>query len=57
MLELIYSVHVHLAEQGTSINTIVSLFFGLIAFMLAGYLIESELKKSNKGNKGESSND
>ena len=44
MLELIYSVHVHLAEQGTSINTIVSLFFGLIAFMLAGYLIESEKK-------------
>ena len=56
MLEFIHSVHVHLAEQGTSINTIVSLFFGLVGFILAGYLIESELKKSNKGNKGESSN-
>ena len=56
MLNFIYTMQAYLAEQGTNINTIVSLFFGLIAFMLAGYLIESELKKSNKGNKGESSN-
>ena len=49
MLELIYNVQLHLAEQGTSINTIVALFFGLIAFILAGYLIESEINKSNKG--------
>ena len=47
MLEFIHSVHVHLAEQGTSIDTIAALFFGLIAFMLAGYLIESELNKVN----------
>ena len=45
MLELIYNVQAYLAEQGTDINTIVSLFFGLIAFMLAGYLIESEINK------------
>ena len=44
MLELIYNVQAHLIEQGTSINTIVALFFGLIAFMLTGYLIESEKK-------------
>ena len=49
MLELIYNVQLHLAEQGSNINNIVSLFFGLIAFMLAGYLVESELNKSNKG--------
>ena len=49
MLELIYNVQLHLADQGTSINTIIALFFGLIGFMLAGYLIESELNKSNKG--------
>lgn len=49
MLELIYNVQAYLIEQGTSINTIVSLFFGLVGFMLAGYLIESELNKSNKG--------
>lgn len=49
MLDFIHLVQLHLAEQGTSINTIVALFFGLIAFMLAGYLIESELNKSNKG--------
>ena len=49
MLELIYNVQAYLAEQGTSINTIVALFFGLIAFMLTGYLIESELNKGNKG--------
>ena len=45
MLEFIHSVHVHLAEQGTSINTIIALFFGLVGFMLAGYLIESEINK------------
>ena len=49
MLDFIYTIQSYLIEQGTSINTIVSLFFGLIAFMLAGYLIESEL--NNKGNK------
>ena len=54
MLDFIHLVHVHLAEQGTSVNTIVALFFGLIAFILAGYLIESEI---NKGKKRESSND
>ena len=54
MLDFIYTMQAYLAEQGTNINTIVSLFFGLIAFMLAGYLIESEL---NKNNKGESNND
>ena len=54
MLELIYNVQAYLIEQGTSINTIIALFFGLIAFMLAGYLIESEINKSNKR---ESSND
>ena len=48
MLELIYNVQAYLIEQGTSINTIVALFFGLIAFMLTGYLIESEINKSNK---------
>ena len=47
MLDFIHLVHVHLAEQGTSINTIVALFFGLVAFMLIGYLVESEL--NNKG--------
>ena len=45
MLDFIHSVHVHLAEQGTSINTIIALFFGLVGFMLAGYLIESEINK------------
>ena len=49
MLDFIHSVHVHLAEQGTNASTIAALFFGLIAFMLAGYLIESELNKSSKG--------
>ena len=49
MLNFIYTVQAHLIEQGTSINTIVSLFFGLVGFMLTGYLIESELNKSNKG--------
>ena len=49
MLELIYNVQLYLAEQGTSINTIVFLFFGLIAFMLTGYLVEYELNKGNKG--------
>lgn len=48
MLDFIHSVHVHLAEQGTSINTIIALFFGLVAFMLAGYLIESEINRGNK---------
>ena len=54
MLELIYNVQSYLAEQGTSINSIIALFFGLIAFMLTGYLVESGLNKSNKR---ESSND
>ena len=54
MLELIYNVQEYLVEQGTSIDSIVALFFGLIAFMFTGYLIESEL---GKGNKGESNND
>ena len=54
MLDFIYSVQLHLANEGTSINSIAALFFGLIAFMLAGYLIESEL---NKNNKGEANND
>lgn len=48
MLELIYNVQAYLAEQGTNINTIIALFFGLIGFMLAGYLIESELNKSKQ---------
>ena len=54
MLDFIYTMQAYLAEQGTSINSIAALFFGLIAFILAGYLIESEL---NKNNKGESNND
>ena len=49
MLDFIYTVQSYLIEQGTSIDTIAALFFGLVAFMLAGYLIESELNKSNKG--------
>lgn len=49
MLEFIYSVQSYLANEGTSINSIIALFFGLIAFMLTGYLIESELNKSDKG--------
>ena len=46
MLDFIYTIQAYLIEQGTSINTIVALFFGLIAFMLAGYLIESEINKA-----------
>ena len=49
MLELIYNVQTYLIEQGTNINTIIALFFGLVAFMLTGYLIESGLNKGNKG--------
>ena len=54
MLDFIYTMQSYLANEGTSINSIAALFFGLIAFMLAGYLIESEI---NKGKKRESSND
>ena len=49
MLELIHNVQAYLAEQGTNASTIAALFFGLIASMLTGYLIEHELNKSNKG--------
>ena len=49
MLDFIYTIQLYLANEGTSIDTIVALFFGLIALMLAGYLIESELSKGNKG--------
>lgn len=48
MLELIYNVQSYLIEQGTSIDSIIALFFELIAFMLAGYLIESELNKGKQ---------
>ena len=49
MLDFIYTMQSYLIEQGTSIDTIIALFFGLVGFMLAGYLIESELNKGNKG--------
>ena len=49
MLDFIYTMQAHLIEQGTNINTIIALFFGLIGFMLSGYLIESEINKNNKG--------
>ena len=49
MLDFIYTMQSYLIEQGTSINSIVALFFGLVAFMLTGYLVEYELNKSNKG--------
>lgn len=40
MLELIYSVQNYLANEGTSINNVIALFFALIALMLTGYLVE-----------------
>lgn len=49
MLEFILSVQSYLANEGASINSIAALFFGLIGFILTGYLIESELNKGNKG--------
>lgn len=49
MLDFIHLVQLHLAEQDTSINTIMALFCGLIAFMLTGYLIEHEINKNSKG--------
>lgn len=49
MLELIYSIQNYLAAEGSSINNIIALFFGLIVLMLIGYLVEYELNKSNKG--------
>ena len=45
MLDFIYTIQLYLANEGTSVNTIVALFFGLVGFMLAGYLIESEINK------------
>ena len=42
MLDLIIQAQNHLANEGSNINNIVSLFLGLIALMLTGYLIESE---------------
>lgn len=42
MLELIYTVQNYLAAEGSSINNIMALFCALIAFMLFGYLWESE---------------
>ena len=34
MLDFIYSVQLHLANEGTSINSIAALFFGLIALFV-----------------------
>lgn len=48
MLELIYNVQSYLANEGTSINSIIALLFGLIAFMLTGYLVESEKSEGAK---------
>ena len=48
MLDFIYTMQSYIANEGTSINTIIALFFGLIAFILSGYLIESELNKEKK---------
>lgn len=42
MLELIYSVQNYLANEGSSINNIMALFFALISLMLFGYLWESK---------------
>lgn len=42
MLDLIIQVQNHLAAEGSNINNIMALSLGLIAFMLTGYLIESE---------------
>ena len=42
MLELIYSIQNYLAAEGSNINDIMALLFGLIAFMLFGYLLESK---------------
>ena len=44
MLDLIVQIQNHLANEGSSINNIVALFLGLIAFMLTGYLVESDKK-------------
>ena len=51
MLDFIYTVQSYLANEGTNINTIAALFFGLVGLILSGYLIESEINKGNKGNK------
>ena len=45
MLDFIYTMQSYIANEGTSINTIIALFFGLVGFMLAGYLVESEINK------------
>lgn len=44
MLDLIIQLQNHLADEGSNINNIVALFLALIAFMLTGYLIESDKK-------------
>ena len=44
MLDLIIQVQNHLAAENSNINNIIALFLALIAFMLTGYLIESENK-------------
>ena len=49
MLDLIIQFQNHLAEEGSNINNIMALFLGIIALMLTGYLVESEINKSNKG--------
>ena len=42
MLDLIVQFQNHLANEGSNINNITALFLGLIAFILTGYLIESD---------------
>ena len=44
MLDLIIQLQNHLAAENSNINNVVALFLGLIAFMLTGYLVESEKK-------------
>ena len=44
MLDLIIQLQNHLAAENSNINNIAALFLSLVAFMLTGYLIESEKK-------------
>lgn len=48
MLNLIYEIQAYLASQGTSIDNILALVFGLFVFIGISYFVEAEL--SNKEN-------
>lgn len=47
MINTIHAIQAKLAAEGTSIDNILALFFGLIVLMIVGYLVECN--NSEKG--------